>query len=162
MSCKLRTRVEPNFGLNPGGFRPMYICMKRSLLLLFAALVITCTSGCGHKQEASDQASNQNTDIPAQPGGETPTAGAPEAPGPQPVPIPEPVASETKPGEGGEAASADTTALTIQLRRWMMNTRSGVPKSFEDWVAKSKIQVPPPPAGKKYVIRSGWVALVDK
>jgi hypothetical protein len=141
----------------------MFVCMKRSLLLLFAALALACTSGCGKKSEATDQSSTSASDTAqAQASGDTAATTAPEPPGPQPVPIPEPTASDTQAGDSGATGPVDTSALTIQLRRWMMNTRSAVPKTFEDWIAKSKIQVPPPPPGKKYVIRSGWVALVDK
>ena len=144
--------------LNPIGFSRMFICMKRSLLLLFAMLVIACTSSCGKKQEASNA---QAADTAAQPADtQNQTASTPEPPGPQPVPVPDPTVSDTKVDDSG--GQPDVTALTIQLRRWMMNTRSGVPRTWEDYVAKSGIKAPPAPAGKKYIIRQGWVALVDK
>jgi hypothetical protein len=46
-------------------------------------------------------------------------------------------------------ADANLAELTRELRRWVVATREK-PASFEDFAAKSKIKVPPPPAGKKY------------
>jgi hypothetical protein len=70
--------------------------------------------------------------------------------------------------QGGNAESASTYAdanladLTRELRRWIVKTKQR-PASFEDFAAKAQIQVPPPPAGKKYVITQEMrVALADR
>ena len=45
---------------------------------------------------------------------------------------------------------------------WVIRNRQR-PKSFEAFVAASGIQVPPPPAGKKYVIAKNMhIVLVDQ
>jgi hypothetical protein len=42
---------------------------------------------------------------------------------------------------------------------WIVQNRRR-PKSFEEYVALSGVQVPPPPAGKKYVIdKNGYINL---
>ena len=51
--------------------------------------------------------------------------------------------------------------LSTELRKYVVATRTA-PRSFEDFVAKSRVQAPPPPAGKKYAIQSGSVILVNR
>ena len=51
--------------------------------------------------------------------------------------------------------------LSLELRKYVVGTRS-VPKNFEEFVAKSHVQVPPPPAGKKYAIKDQAVVLVKR
>jgi hypothetical protein len=48
--------------------------------------------------------------------------------------------------------------LTLELKRYVVRTRSA-PKNFEEFVAASRVQAPPPPPGKKYVIDHGTVTL---
>lgn len=56
----------------------------------------------------------------------------------------------------------DLAALTRGVRRWVAAHRQ-VPASFEDFTAKSGINAPPPPAGKKYALSKEMrVILVDK
>ena len=81
----------------------------------------------------------------------------------------EPAAPAVGAGTGSPAAPAnapdDTGAtlreLSLALRKHVVRTQSA-PKDFEDFVAQAKIQVPPPPAGKKYAIAGGAVVLVDR
>jgi hypothetical protein len=51
--------------------------------------------------------------------------------------------------------------LSLELRRYVVRTRS-VPKDFEEFLAKSQVQVPPPPSGKKYAIQNQAVVLVQR
>jgi hypothetical protein len=63
---------------------------------------------------------------------------------------------------GGGDVNATLAQLTQQLRRTIARTRS-MPTSFEDFVATAQMQVPPPPAGKKYAItQQGTVVLEDR
>ena len=41
--------------------------------------------------------------------------------------------------------------LNREVRRWVLRYRR-LPKNFEDFAANSGLQIPPPPAGKKYVL----------
>jgi hypothetical protein len=69
-------------------------------------------------------------------------------------------------GASNEAAIAagdvDTVLrqLTLALRRYVVHTRS-VPRTFDEFAAKSQVQFPPPPAGKKYAIQRQAVVLVN-
>ena len=49
--------------------------------------------------------------------------------------------------------------LSLELRKYVVRTRS-VPKNFEEFAAKSHVQAPPAPAGKKYAIQGQVVVLV--
>ena len=51
--------------------------------------------------------------------------------------------------------------LTQALRDYVVRTHS-VPKDFEEFVAKSQLSFPPPPAGKKYSIKGQEVVLVKR
>jgi len=81
----------------------------------------------------------------------------------------------TNPGSGGTSTGAtpsiaiadtgDVNAtlhqLSLELRRFVVRTRT-VPRTFEEFVAKSQAQIPPPPAGKKYAIEGQAVVLVKR
>jgi hypothetical protein len=69
---------------------------------------------------------------------------------------PAPVAS---PANGDMNATLEQ--LSLDLRRYVVSTRS-VPKNFEEFVAKSHAQIPPAPAGKKYIIQEQAVVLVKR
>jgi hypothetical protein len=62
-------------------------------------------------------------------------------------------------------ANADMEAtlqqLSLELRKYVMRTRS-VPKTFDEFAASARIQVPPPPVGKKYAIEKQAVVLVKR
>ena len=57
--------------------------------------------------------------------------------------------------------NATLTKLSLELRKYVIGTRS-VPKDFEDFIAKSHVQAPSPPAGKKYAIKDQAVVLVKR
>jgi len=54
---------------------------------------------------------------------------------------------------------ATLTQLTSELRNYVLHTRS-VPRNFEEFIAKSGVQAPAPPPGKKYAIQKKAVVLV--
>jgi len=62
-----------------------------------------------------------------------------------------------------DAADVDTALqqLSRELRTYVVRTRT-VPRNFEEFATKSQLQVPPPPAGKKYAIRGQAVVLVKR
>jgi len=70
------------------------------------------------------------------------------------------------PYEASNAVLIDTTdanarlrQLSQELRNYVVRTRT-VPRSFDEFVAKSHLPVPAPPAGKKYAIQGQAVVLV--
>ncbi len=63
----------------------------------------------------------------------------------------------TAPGGG-----ADLKDLNHAYIHWVVQTHRRA-KTFEEFVAGSGISVPPPPAGKKYVIdQAGFIAVVNQ
>ncbi len=61
--------------------------------------------------------------------------------------------------QGGVNATLEQ--LSLELRKFVVRTRS-VPKSYEEFIAKSNVQAPPPPAGKKYAIENKEIVLVRR
>jgi hypothetical protein len=120
-------------------------------LLLAAVLAPGCSK---HKPAADSNAVNQVTQ--ANPSGAVPTAPpSPRGPGTMPSPA--------KPAVIADAGDVNATLgqLALELRKYVVRTRS-VPKSFEEFVAKSQVQVPPPPAGQKYAIQGQAIVLVKR
>ena len=147
------------FRLNISLRRRVNVDMKRTVL--FASLVVALATGCGKKPPPTPASPGPET-TEAQPA-TTDTAKAPESPGGAPVPVPDSASATENKNAAPTEPTADLNRLTIQLRTWMMNTRSGPPRNFDAWAAQAHIQVAPPPAGKKYAItKSAWVVLVDK
>ena len=60
-----------------------------------------------------------------------------------------------------DAADPDAALrqMTQELRDYVVHTRT-VPRSFDEFVAKSHLQPPPAPAGKKYAIQGREVVLI--
>jgi hypothetical protein len=59
-------------------------------------------------------------------------------------------------------AGPDLGALNHALRQWLARNHR-VPASFEDFSATAGVAIPPPPAGKKYVITKRMeILLVDR
>jgi hypothetical protein len=56
---------------------------------------------------------------------------------------------------------ATLAQLTSALRGYVVHTRS-VPKNYEEFIAKSGVQAPAPPSGKKYAIQKRAVVLVKR
>jgi len=157
--CVIKTQdnLQAHFALEGQALVANIAYMKRTLFL--ALLVVGLAPGCGKKSDSSGSASG-GANSPA--ANEAQTAKAPEAPPPpsMPAPIPAPMT----PATGGTNAPAplDAGQLTRELRRYIVANRR-VPKTFEEFVSLSKVQVPPAPAGKKYTLAPGSkVVLVDR
>jgi hypothetical protein len=122
-----------------------------STLLLLAALAAGCKK---HDPEASVGAASNA--APAAPS--VLAAAVVRSPG---APMPTPYA----PGTIATPENSDMTAtlqqLSLELRKYVVSTRS-VPKNFEEFVAKSQVQIPPAPAGQKYKIQGQAVVLVKR
>ena len=104
-----------------------------ALALLAAALVL---AGCGKAK--SPPAS------PAAPAADVPVA------------TPAPTVTATPPAKSQPVIAApngepDLPALNRALMRWLMSNKRP-PANFADFAATAGVTIPPPPAGKKYVI----------
>jgi hypothetical protein len=71
------------------------------------------------------------------------------------------VSSPASPSPNAGNIDATLSQLTSELRRYVLHTRS-VPRNFEEFVAKSGVQAPSPPPGKKYAIQKRAVVLVKR
>jgi hypothetical protein len=58
-------------------------------------------------------------------------------------------------------ANANLDQLSMALRKYIAGAHR-VPKDFDDFLAKSGVQPPPAPAGKKYVLQGQAIALVNQ
>lgn len=119
------------------------------VLVLGVAMFIV---GCGKKSEnppagatMAPPQSNQAVVPPSSP-----------APGGNSQPVP-----AAAPATNTDTASTNLKELNHALTRWVVQNHQR-PTSFEDFVARSNIQVPPPPAGKKYVIKRGFIVLENQ
>ena len=104
-----------------------------ALVLLVATLVL---AGCGKAKSP-----------PASPA--APAADAPAA-------TPAPTATATAPAKSQPVIAApngepDLPSLNRALMRWLMGNKRP-PANFADFAATAGVTIPPPPAGKKYVI----------
>src|SRR5580765_8731399 len=111
--------------------------------LVFAGMLV---AGC--RKEAPVPASSIETNAPAadQPATTGIVPPSPRGPGPPPAaPAPAAIAEQTDP-------NATLAQLSNELQKYVMRTRS-VPKNFEEFIAKSQVQAPAPPVGKKYAIQ---------
>lgn len=72
-----------------------------------------------------------------------------------PQPAPPPAVAIT----GGDVATT-LNQLTRELRRTIARTRR-LPTGFDDFVSMAQVQVPPAPAGKKYVISKQWTVVLE-
>jgi hypothetical protein len=99
-----------------------------------AALVVCC--GCGKK----------NSPAPPPPVAET--ASQPAAPAGQPgAPKIQPPGTTLTQADG----AVDLPELQRTVIRWVVANRRR-PSSFEDFAATAGVSIPPPPAGKKYIL----------
>ena len=122
-------------------------------LLRVALLAATLAAGCSKHQSAVSASAAANAvqadaapELSAAP--PSPRGPGPAAPPPTAVVIP----------DSGDV-NATLNQLSLELRKYVVGTRS-VPKDFKEFVAKSHVQAPPPPAGKKYAIQNQAVVLV--
>src|SRR4051812_1918100 len=108
------------------------------LIALALCLLGAATGGC-KKDVSSAVPATQTNAIP--PDSASPSAQAPPVRGPGPMPA-GPPGPAVVPDEGG----VDTvlTQLSLELRKYVVRTRT-VPKTYEEFIAKSNVQAPPPP-----------------
>ena len=117
------------------------------LLLLAVALA----AGCGKKTPTGLQ-------TPATPDPQATSAASPSPPvGRAPMSAASPAIVVPNDAD----VNATLGRLSLELRKYVVRTRT-VPKNFEEFLAKSQAQVPPPPAGKKYAIEKQAVVLVNR
>lgn len=120
-------------------------------------LVVTCVMlgvavlavGCGRETSEADSSASGSVSDPSQ----NVSRGAPVAP------------AEVQPQtlEVAEDAAPDAVLdeLNRELRKWVARNRRK-PANFEEFVGSAQMQVPPPPAGKKYTLTSNMrIELVD-
>ena len=130
------------------------IAMGRSVLcglVLLSALAAGCK-----KHGPGPSASGASNAAPADPS--APAAVAVRSPG---APVPMPYAPATVAAPENSDMSATLHQLSLELRKYVVSTRS-VPKNFEEFVAKSRVQIPPAPAGQKYKIQGQAVVLAKR
>jgi hypothetical protein len=120
-------------------------------LVLFAALA----AGCSKQNPGPSAGGASNAAPPDQP---VPASAAVRSPG---APVPMPYTPATIAAPQNSDMSATLSQLSLELRKYVVSTRS-VPKNFEEFVAKSHVQIPPAPAGKKYIIQDQAVVLVKR
>ena len=115
-------------------------------------IVAVAVAGCGKQATAPTDTS---TAPPGQP--EAATAASPASPRGLPTSTAAPAVVVPQNAD----MNATLSQLSLELRKYVVRTRS-VPKDFEEFLAKSHAQVPPPPAGKKYAIQRQEVVLVNR
>jgi len=127
---------------------PAAVLSLRLLVCFTLAAGSLILSGCSKapKPMAADPA------VPAVAAGQPPAAVVP-VPVHEPVPVP----------VGGNQPSPQTIHEMEKVLVGYMISQHHRPQSFEEFVAATKIQVPPPPPGKKYVIAQNMhIILVSK
>jgi hypothetical protein len=124
---------------------------SRLLVLLCAAVVVGATASCSKHPSSTNTAAATNAASAAD------SAARPSERGPgnrlQP-PAPAVIA------DSGDM-NATLGQLSMELRKYVVSTRS-VPKDYEEFAAKSHVNAPPPPPGKKYAIKNQAVVLVKR
>ena len=115
--------------------RPTWLCFA------FIAIVL---AGCGRGGDSKAPPPNVEVTAP-------PSPRAPHSTGDAPATV------------IADTGNSDATLrqLNQALRDYVVRTRT-VPKDFEEFAAKSQVNFPPPPAGKKYAIHGQEVTLVKQ
>jgi hypothetical protein len=112
--------------------------------MVLAAILV----GCGHKPTATADVQPASPDQAS-------AAATPDQTGTATVSIPVTVAAAP---DGG----ADLRDLNHAYIGWVVRSHQRA-KTFEEFVAASGTKVPPPPAGKKYVIdHAGFIAIQNQ
>lgn len=132
----------------------MYRLHKSHLILFLFACA--CLSGCQRHAATSPVSGETNIPAlrPATASSEAPPS--PRGPGPMPAPAAGAVVISAQEGESGALEQ-----LSIELRKYVVRTRT-VPKTYEEFIAKSNVQAPEPPPGKKYAIQNQAIVLVKR
>lgn len=79
-----------------------------------------------------------------------PPTGPPTQPPPEAVIVPD-----------NADVNATLDDLSTQLRAYVSSTRSR-PKDFQDFIARARVQAPPPPSGQAYALSGAKVVLVKR
>ena len=140
--------------MNPKGLCPT---------LVLGAILLA--AGCGKQDNASAIPSSTTTAAPQQTATQENTS-SPSAPSPAaPDPATINPAADTQPAPAAVIADNGGASVLQQLNRALIQYKfrnHRAPASFEDFAASANIQIPPPPAGKKYAINDrGIIVLVD-
>src|SRR5947209_13161814 len=117
-------------------------------------LAISLATGC-HKNAPVSETNAATNGVPPAPLSVSEAPPSPRGPGPMP-PAP---ASTVVVSDGGINATLEQ--LSLELRKYVVRTRS-VPRTYEEFIAKSHVHAPPPPEGKKYVIENQAIVLVRR
>jgi len=107
--------------------------MKRTAVW---AVVLFVGAGCHKKTVATDTAPPSSTAS---------TQAVATAGPPPPTPLAE------VPAPAMPATTPDLNVLSMRLRDWIF-ANGRTPRNFEEFAATAHMQIPPPPAGKKYAI----------
>jgi hypothetical protein len=136
----------PNISILPSermkrvlGHERPFFQSSRTSCLVFAVFVLVC-AGC--KKPATTAASTpENVNNQSR---------TDQAPAPAPVPT---AATEqtTAAPLVTPTGDPDLGAINRALLRWVLGNRR-TPQNFEDFAATAGVTIPPPPAGKKYLI----------
>lgn len=133
-------------GMKTSSLHPNHWSLPRPATLVALAAGVWLATGCGKKPAA---------EAPAP----VPVAAATPAPDGQPglTPPSAPPAVAADPNGG-----VDLRGLNHAYIGWIVQNRQR-PKTYEEFIAKSGLQVPPAPAGRKFVIdENGFIALVNQ
>jgi hypothetical protein len=118
--------------------------------MLGAICATALFAGCSKPAQTSAPTPENNA---AQPAAESPSA--------QPTPVDSSPAPSPAPAAITNSAGPDLVPLNQALLDWRLQNHR-VPANFEEFAASPGITIPPPPAGKKYVINSrGLISLVN-
>jgi hypothetical protein len=110
---------------------------------------LTMAVGCGKK--AAPVVAVPPPEAPAQ------AAAVPDQPNP---PLPQPYVAVTRPPP--TSAEPDLSQINHAYIGWIMQTHRHA-HTVEEFVAASGVQIPPAPAGKKFVIdKHGYIALANQ
>ena len=128
----------------------------RDFCLLLSGLLLLL-AGCSKKGAPVAASATPDTNVVAP--ASAPTSAATPPANAMPGQGPVPTTATARPITGTDPNSV-LAQLTRELHRTMIGRKlSG---SFDEFVAISHVQVPPPPAGKKYAIDKHWhVVLVN-
>ena len=124
-------------------------CMSRAFVGLLLLLGLGFAQGCKKSQPAA---------------GDSPTvASEPAAPPSTRGPGIAPLNPATGPVVISDSGDVNTTLerLTTELRKFVVGSRS-VPRTFEEFAEKARLEFPAPPAGKKYKLAGQTIVLANK
>jgi hypothetical protein len=154
MDSRMVTRPRPASALGSGEWSGNTIMPLKGSLRWGLLAAIILTAGCSKHQPTS--AANPATNA-VESGASVEASATPPSHGPGTTVAP--AVAAVVPDTGDSKATLE--ALSLELRKYVVRTRSA-PKTFEEFAAKSHLQAPPAPPGKKYAIQNQAVILVKR